>query len=400
MSNPVNALVGQHYLAGTWRAGSDGFDLRQRIEPFERIGTWPRADEAITVEALLAARSGRRGWQELSSVERADGLRRVLQHLREDRAWCEHLQQLLGLQSVEIQAEYAALDALIKGTQVGATKGAAGDTTTGDVATEVGVVFARWTDLVSGLFSRILAQLERDRGVVVVSDDRWPAGADALGAAFSAAGMPTGLLSIIHGVSKPIRTALEGALATEVNVSVEDFPNLRNVSVRYALDLGSLDRGNHSFIVRDEAELDEAVAHVIERAFGRAATFSGQRSDRVARVICNVRRFSAFCESLVSALENSVDVNEPLPLIDGEALKTTRSLWNLGLDEGATLIFGGESFKSPAGSRSRDPRVWPAVFTNVDSEMALSRFRETAPVLCLIRAESDEAAELLARELD
>ncbi|MFT5285866.1 MAG: succinate-semialdehyde dehydrogenase/glutarate-semialdehyde dehydrogenase [Planctomycetota bacterium] len=410
MGNPLKALAGQHFIGGAWRGGSDGFDLRQRIEPFATVGTWPRANESLTVEALQAARVGRSGWQGLSAVERADGLRRVLKHLRSDVNWSEHLSQLLGLESTEIEEEYAALDALIENDVLFDSGSNGTQPTTGDVATEVGVVFARWTDLVSGLFGRIVTQLKRDRGVVLISDDRWPAGADSIGAAFSSAGMPSGLISILHGLPGPLKAALEGMTNTDhsgasfaansVLQSTGAFAELRNSEVRFALDLGGFERGNSSFIVRKETELDSAVEQIIEQAFGRAKTFSGQRTNRVARVICNVRRFSAFCESLVSALESSPDVNQPLPLIDNEALSTTRSLWNLGLDEGATLIFGGEPFKSPTGSRARDPRVWPAVFTNVDSEMAVSRFRETAPVLCLIRADDDEAAELLARELD
>lgn len=397
--NPLNVSVGQHFIAGAWREGADGFDLRQRVEPFEPVGTWPRADEALIVEALEASRAGRASWLALSAVERAACLRRVLEHLLANHAWSSHLGSFLGVQPGEIAGEQTELERLIRGEPSGADSGASRPARTAELGAEVGVVFARWTDFVSGLYQRIATQLASDRGVVVLSDNRWPVSADALGAAISAAGMPTGVVSIVHGLSAPLRDTLIAMAASVAPDESEGHLLLRAQTVPFTLDLGGHEQSNRSIVVREECELAQTALEVVDQAFGRASSLSGQRPGRVARVICNVRVFSRFCEHLLTAIEGSVDVKQPIPQIDNEAINAVRALWNLGLDEGATLIFGGECFEAAPGSRARDPRVWPAIYSNVDPEMALSRMRQTVPVLCLIRAESDEAAEQLALDL-
>ena len=355
------------------------------------------------MEALEATRAGRAAWLALSSVERSACLRRVLDHLRTSTEWASHLGCLLGVQRAEVESEFRSLEEWSTGAGQW-TDPESGSLRATEPGADLAVVFAEWTDLVSGLFRRIARQLEGDRGVVVVSDKRWPAGADALSAAISAAGLPTGVVSVLHGLPAPLRDTLIGMAAGESSSEPEHHARVRATATPIALDLGIPELGNRSFVVKLEHEagegLREAAQMVVDQAFGRAKTLSGQRPGRLARVICHARVFSKFCEHLVAALEASSDVREPLPQIDNEAINSIRALWNLGLDEGATLIFGGESFEAAPGSRARDPRVWPAVYCNVDPEMALSRIRETAPVLCLIRAESDEAAEQLARDLD
>ena len=368
------------------------------------MGTWPRADEGLIVEALEASRAGREAWSAFSAVERASCLRRVLEHLRASEAWSSHIGSYLGLQPGEIASERDELARLISGGASDTESTPSRLVRTADLGAEVGVIFARWTDFVSGLYRRIATQLASDRGVVVLSDNRWPVNADALSAAISAAGMPTGVVSIVHGLSAPLRDALIAMAASQAPDESEEHPRLRAQTVPLTLDLGGHELGNRSFLVHEACEreggLAQAALEVVDQAFGRASSLSGQRPGRVARVICHVRVFSKFCEHLLAAIERSPDVKQPIPQIDNEAISSVRALWNLGLDEGATLVFGGECFEAAPGSRARDPRVWPAIYSNVDPEMALSRIRETVPVLCLIRADSDEAAEQLALDLD
>jgi hypothetical protein len=54
----------------------------------------------------------------------------------------------------------------------------------------------------------------------------------------------------------------------------------------------------------------------------------------------------------------------------------------LGLDEGATLVFGDDE---------DSPDLAPLVFTNVEPRMACARRQEPLPVLCLLRAERERA---------
>jgi acyl-CoA reductase-like NAD-dependent aldehyde dehydrogenase len=67
-----------------------------------------------------------------------------------------------------------------------------------------------------------------------------------------------------------------------------------------------------------------------------------------------------------------------VPQVDDEAVARVRAAWELGLDEGATCIAGGDA---SAGVR----QLPPTVFTNVESYMATAKRQEPLPVLCLLR---------------
>ena len=115
-------------------------------------------------------------------------------------------------------------------------------------------------------------------------------------------------------------------------------------------------------------------------AFGRTMTLFGQCRGQIGRVFCDERRFSRFTECLLAALADSESVRDPLPLIDRDAAFAVRRRWALGLDEGATLILGGESAEDSSGRR-----LLPTVFTNVEERMSMARQVDPMPVLCLLR---------------
>jgi acyl-CoA reductase-like NAD-dependent aldehyde dehydrogenase len=269
-------------------------------------------------------------------------------------------------------------------------------------------VLARWTDLVGELTSRVTRPLRAGSAVVIVTDDRWPVGAETLGLALEAAGVPAGLVSIVHGVDPDTRAALLVAGGSSIGAQVP-----------YTVDLDG-GPANRSFVVQKDDDLVRAAHEVVRRAFGRSETLSGQRHGRIGRVLCHNRVFSTFSEEVLLALETTADINDPVPMVDGRALGSLRLLWELGLDEGATMIFGGEPFagaaRVPSGSsaggasgggkpgvagarRSNDRRAWPTIFTNVEPGMSISRLDEPAPVLSLLRTESDAASQNIARTL-
>jgi hypothetical protein len=91
----------------------------------------------------------------------------------------------------------------------------------------------------------------------------------------------------------------------------------------------------------------ERVSEVVERAFGRARTLSGQLPGRVEAVRCAARAFSAFTEALLAELAVDPDAASPVPLIDRRALAALQEVSGRGLDEGATLIHGGVTRGGP-----------------------------------------------------
>ena len=90
-----------------------------------------------------------------------------------------------------------------------------------------------------------------------------------------------------------------------------------------------------------------------------------------------------------------------VPIVDEGLHRYVRWAWALGLDEGATLIFGGEPYR-PAQAMAGASRqaLWPTVFSNVEPHQRFARLRRPAPILALLRVRSDREGTRLAAELD
>src|SRR5262249_5395817 len=123
--------------------------------------------------------------------------------------------------------------------------------------------------------------------------------------------------------------------------------------------------------------LEDSARAFVELAFGRGATFGGQLPGSLGRVFCPARRFSRFTELVLVELAASEASTTPVPLIDAESVERARAAWELGLDEGATCIAGGEIGEGGV--------LVPTILTNVESQMACARRQDALPVLCLLR---------------
>lgn len=374
----MKTIAGRHWIAGVWRSdpGSAVFDLRQRVPPHESVGSWPRGDGGLARAAVEASGRALGEWRGAGPPERSAVLLRAVENVLADGGWKLHLERYLGLREHEVADEAIALERLHE------RFAERGDRTLSDPG--VTVVFARWTDLVGGLATRVLCELFAGRGVLVLSDERWPLAGDVLAGALAAAGLPAGLVSVLHGSQEACLDVLSGAAVDDVS---------------FRIDRGEVERANRSYVVEQCADLRRAAVDVVAKSFGRRETLSGQKPGRIGRVLCHRAVFSSFTDALLAELADHPDVKDPVPVIDGRALVDLRGLWELGVDEGATLVFGGELLGGEDSARPRERRVWPTVFTNVEVEMGLCHHPDPAPVLCLLRAQSDAAAQELARTI-
>ena len=127
-----------------------------------------------------------------------------------------------------------------------------------------------------------------------------------------------------------------GSRETGVTVLEAAAERLKHVH----LELG----GKNAIIVMDDADLDLAVDGILWSAFGT----SGQRCTAASRVIVHERMYDALSARLVERAEEFrlgpgwEDDTDVGPVINGAALEKIHSYTQIGLDEGATLLTGGE----------------------------------------------------------
>jgi alpha-ketoglutaric semialdehyde dehydrogenase len=212
---------------------------------------------------------------------------------------------------------------------------------------------------------------------------------------FAEAGLPAGVLNIVHGgggavgdrlVKHPdVRViTLTGSRETGVEVMRNAADGLKHVH----LELG----GKNAIIVLDDADLELAVDGIIWSAFGT----SGQRCTAASRVIVQEGVYDALQSKLVAAAEKMrlgpgwEDDTDVGPVINQRALEKIDSYTKIGKDEGAKLLTGGEV----ANDNGLDKGFFyrPTIFGDVDPQMRVAQEEIFGPTTALIRVRDvDEA---------
>src|SRR4051812_24553342 len=209
------------------------------------------------------------------------------------------------------------------------------------------------------------------------------------------AGVPAGVVNIVHGgggavgdrlVRHPdVRViTLTGSRETGVEVMRNAAEGLKHVH----LELG----GKNAIVVLDDADVDLAVEGILWSAFGT----SGQRCTAASRVIVEQGVYEQLQSKLVSAAEqlrlgygwdDDTDVG---PVINKPSLEKIDSYTQVGKDEGAKLLTGGEV----ATGNGLDKGFYyrPTIFGDVDPEMRIAQEEIFGPTTALIPVKGfDEA---------
>jgi aldehyde dehydrogenase (NAD+) len=212
---------------------------------------------------------------------------------------------------------------------------------------------------------------------------------------FAEAGLPAGVLNIVHGgggavgdrlVKHPdVRViTLTGSRETGVEVMRNAADGLKHVH----LELG----GKNAIIVLDDADLELAVDGIVWSAFGT----SGQRCTAASRVIVQEGAYDQLQSKLVAQAEKMrlgpgwEDDTDVGPVINKRALEKIHSYTEIGKDEGAKLLTGGEVATDNGLDKGFFYR--PTIFGDVDPQMRVAQEEIFGPTTALIRVKDvDEA---------
>jgi acyl-CoA reductase-like NAD-dependent aldehyde dehydrogenase len=260
---------------------------------------------------------------------------------------------------------------------------------------------AHWSDGAAALLARAAPRLIAGETLVVWADPRAPHAAEALARGLETSTFPSGVVNVLHGASREGRDALLGTPGLAGVRWKAPQSDLESLAERFRARLNAgwefWRCANTSVVVCERDNLDEVSAELVERAFSRAATLSGQHPGQVARVLCHQRLYSRLCEQLRRRLGADPDLERPVPALDDDLERHVLECWAQGMDEGATPICGEPP---TARERSRAEGVGGLVFVNVDPSGALCRSSRPAPVLSLVRVASDEEGRELRAQLD
>ncbi|MDP3701688.1 MAG: 5-carboxymethyl-2-hydroxymuconate semialdehyde dehydrogenase [Hylemonella sp.] len=229
-----------------------------------------------------------------------------------------------------------------------------------------------------------------------------PLTAARLGELALEAGIPAGVLNVVHGYGQeageplcahPDVRAISFTGSTATGNRIVKAAGLK----KFSMELG----GKSPFVIFDDADLERALDAAVFMIFSN----NGERCTAGSRILVQQSIYADFAQKFAERARR-ITVGDPQdestivgPMISPGHLAKVRSYIELGPKEGATLLCGGLDRPSYAPELSarvqKGNYVWPTVFADVDNRMRIAQEEIFGPVACLIpfKDEADAIAK-------
>ncbi|MEK4979252.1 CoA-acylating methylmalonate-semialdehyde dehydrogenase [Bacillus sp. FSL K6-6540] len=236
---------------------------------------------------------------------------------------------------------------------------------------------------------------------VLKPSERTPLLAQRLAELFSEAGLPDGVLNLVHGAHDVVNALLEhpGIAAVSFVGSQPVAEHVYKTASSHGKRVQALAGAKNHSIVMPTADLDAAVTQIVSAAFGSA----GERCMACSVVVA----VGDVAEPLIAKLKQAADeisigngADEGVflgPVIRQAHKERTLFYIEAGEQEGAKLIRDGREDEAVNGTGYF---VGPTIFDEVTSEMKIWKDEIFAPVLSIMRAETLEEAVDISNRSD
>ena len=229
-----------------------------------------------------------------------------------------------------------------------------------------------------------------------------PLSAARLGELAMEAGIPAGVLNIVHGTGReageplcrhPDVRAISFTGSTATGNRIVQTAGLK----KFSMELG----GKSPFVVFDDADLPRALDAAIFMIFSN----NGERCTAGSRILVQRGVYAGFVDKFVARAKR-ISVGDPLldttvigPMISPGHLAKVRGYIALGQQEGASLLCGGLLTPEVSARVQRGNFVAPTVFADVDNRMRIAQEEIFGPVACLIPFDDEAQAIGLANDV-
>jgi acyl-CoA reductase-like NAD-dependent aldehyde dehydrogenase len=388
------------------------FDSVNPARPSEVIGSFPCQGAADVDRAVRAAAAAQRRWARVPIPARAGVIVKAGEILAARKA---ELAELVSREcgKILIEAGGDVQEAVDMANFVaGQGRAAWGETVPSELGSKlcwttrapVGVIgmITPWNFPVAIPSWKCFPALLAGNGIVLKPSEHAPACAEAFVTACLEAGVPEGLIQLVHGYAEPA-----AALAVHPGVGAISFtgsvPTGRKVAAAametdprlVSLELG----GKNAMVVRPDADLDLVVDGAIFGAFGT----SGQRCTSTSRLIVHPDVAGDLVERIAKRA-NELRLGDPTdpasdvgPVINRAAADRIAGMVATAVAEGASVASGGrvrdDVFGCDGGSFFE-----PTVLTGVEPHHRIAREEVFGPVLAALRFSGEAEALRLAND--
>lgn len=397
-----------NHIAGTECAAVDG-ETTAKINPDTGAPQWRlvRSKAADVDAAVMAARAAQPAWAECTPVARGRLLLGVARALGDQTA---AMAAVVAAETGKAPKEAAGETG--GAVQQGEFWGAEGMRLYGRSLTSgtpdkycvtvrqplgvAGLIVPANTPIANVAWKVFPALLCGNTAVLKAAEDA-PATAWLFARLAKEAGLPPGVLNVVHGLGAEAGAALVAHDGIDVISFTGSSTTGRAIAaqaarrlVRVSLELG----GKNPLVVADDADIDNAVKWTVLSAFSNA----GQRCAASSRIIVFDAVYERFRDALLArtaALKvGNTDDDDFGPVINRRQLDAMTAAVTAAVSRGATVLTGGGRLTGPRHAAGF--YMAPTVLDGVDPDDPLSDQELFGPVTVLYRVSGFDAALALA----
>jgi len=215
---------------------------------------------------------------------------------------------------------------------------------------------------------------------------------------FEEAGIPPGVLNLILGsgseageeiINHPAVKAVSFTGSNGVGIRLYEQASRRGAKVQ--CEMG----GKNPVIVLEDCDIDLAVESTVQGAFGS----TGQRCTATSRAVVVNQIADEFVQRIAKRAQSmrigaGVDPQTEMgPSVDENQFKTVLQYIDVGREDGATMVCGGERVTGDGFDKGYFVR--PTLFDHVTPDMRIAREEIFGPVLSVLRVKDfDEAMQV------
>lgn len=407
MAQTIATETFQNYIGGSWVDAASGrtFASTNPANRDDVIGVFPRSQREDVLAAVEAAARAFEGWSRTPAPVRADVILRVgllLERHKEELATLEtrEMGKVLDEGRGDVQegidmAKYIA----------GEGRRLFGETVPSElrdkfammVRQPIGVVglITPWNFPIAIPTWKLFPALVCGNTVVFKPAEDTPACATRLVQLFEQAGLPPGVLNMVTGYGPEAGAAI----VEDARIRMLSFTGSSVVGREIASKAGhSLKKvmlelgGKNPMIVMPDADLDLALEGALWGAFGT----TGQRCTATSRIILHRDIEQTFTRRLVDhasrlRIGDGRDPDVQIgPLINEQQLETVHGYTEVGKEEGAQLLLGGEILTGEVYDRGSF--YAPTIFAGVSPRMRIAQEEIFGPTVAILPVSSYEEA--------
>ena len=395
------------YIDGSW-VEPNGEGTIEVINPATEgvIGSVPVGSESDANAAVQAARAAFTDWSESTIDERSNYLN-LLSSALKDRG--EEIAELITSE-VGTPIEYSRMamvgtPRVVSRSYAKILDGFAWEEEIRNsivVKEPIGVVamITPWNFPLHQIIGKVAPAIAAGCTMVLKPSKEAPLNAFVLADILDEIGLPNGVFNLISGHGREIGETL----ASHPDVDMVSFTGSTNAGVRVSelaapsvkrvtLELG----GKSANIILDDADIPRAASSAIYSCFAN----SGQECSALTRLLVPEDSREEVVEVIASKI-GRYTVGDPMdgtskcgPLVSKRQQESVSRYISTGIDEGATLVAGGEGMPDDLDSGFY---VRPTVFADVTPEMTVFREEIFGPVLCITTYSNVEEAIELAND--